>query len=909
MRITIFFLICFLSFAIKLKAQEKFRIEDNSFYNLDFNEFVERAERMLLVKFFYDENSIKNVRTTGTGCQTVSCALHNLFEGTSLYFLIEDSGNIVITDRYAINIPGSAGNPDSSLLAPEMYNEPVDQSAGSANAFFEVGNPAGKNLPGNVTLSGYVTNSDTREPLQGVTVYVQKLSAGTVSNAYGYYSISLPRGAHLIQFSFIGMREKRISVTLNDSGELNIDMKSVLIPLKEATVTAGKNLSMQRFETGTEKINVASLKLIPTSMGEPDIMKSILLVPGVNSVGEGSAGFNVRGGTADQNLVLLYGAPVYNSSHFFGFFSTVNSDIIKDVTLYKGGIPARYGGRISSVFEINSREGNRKEFAGNTGISPITAHISLEGPIVKDTLNCLLTARTTYSNWVLDLIDNPSLNGSRASFYDINGKVVYDYNRNNKFDLSLYTSHDDFRFRDDTVYSYGNKIASIRWRHFFSARLLSAITLNNSFYSYEVGSTYRATEAFKLSHFINSTGFRADFNLFHGNNEFNFGLDLTRYSVSPGSYSPANDSSIIVKREIGKERGIEGALYVEDKIALSDILSLNMGIRFSSFLITGPSSVMVYNSGSPKSVSTINDTIYYGAGRIIRTYGGPELRIAANFRLEDNKSLKLNYNKTRQYLHLLSNSASISPTDTWKLSDWYLKPQTGDQVSAGFYHLLPKNAEASVEIFYKWIKNMVDFKGGTSLIMNETVEKDIISMKGKAYGAELLIRKTEGKIRYSLGYTYSRTLIRSAGLAGDEILNHGRWYPANYDRPHDLMLMFSYIFSRRFSISSNYTWSTGRPVTYPVTAYRMYDDVLLHYSDRNKYRLPDYSRLDLSFRINGNLRSKKLANPYWNFSVYNVLGRKNIYSVFFRDDGEIITGYSLSVFGTAIPSLTFGFDF
>lgn len=902
-------MIFFLSLAAFSLAQEQFIIEDNSFDNLGFNDFVEKAEGLLHVKFFYDENRITGTKTTGTGCQSVSCALDNLFKGTSLYFLIENSGNIVITDRFAIHIPGDSGKPGSNLLAPDLYIGRDINPSGSENSTLEVGNPAEKNFSGNVTLTGYISNVDTKEPLQGVTVYVQRLSAGTVSNAYGYYSLSLPRGVHLVQFSFIGMKERRISLLLNGSGELNIDMKGVLIPLKEAVVSAGKRVTLQRFETGAEKIDIASFKLLPTSMGEPDIMKSVLLVPGVMSVGEGSAGFNVRGGSAGQNLVLLYGAPVYNSSHFFGFFSAVNSDIIKDVTLYKGGIPGRYGGRISSVFEISSREGNRKEFAGNAGISPITAHISLEGPVIKDTLTCLLTARTTYSNWVLRLIDNPSLTGSRASFYDINGKVVYDFNRNNKIDLSLYNSHDDFRFRDDTVYSYENSIASLRWRHFFSSRFLSSFSINNSFYNYDVSSTHMATEAFLLSHSVNSTGLRGDFNLFLGKNELNFGLDLTRYSVLPGIYSPANDSSLVVKHEIGKEKGIESAIYFEDRLVISDILSVNLGVRFSSFLITGPSSVMVYNPAFPKSQSTINDTIHYSAGKIIRTYGGPELRIATNLRFDDNKSLKLNYNKTRQYLHLLSNSASISPTDTWKLSDYYLKPQSGDQVSAGFYQLLPGNAEASAEIFYKWIKNMVDFKGGTSLIMNETIEKDLISMEGKAYGIELSFRKPEGKIRFSLGYTYSRTLMRSTGQFRDEILNRGRWFPANYDRPNDLQLMLSYIFSRRFSLSTNYMWSTGRPVTYPLTAYRMYDDILLHYSERNKYRLPDYSRLDFSFRINGNLRSKKLANPYWNFSVYNVLGRKNVYSVFFRDNGNTITGYSLSVFGTAIPSLTFGFDF
>jgi hypothetical protein len=645
-------------------------------------------------------------------------------------------------------------------------------------------------------------------------------------------------------------------------------------------------------------------------MGESDIMKSMLMIPGVVSVGEGSAGFNVRGGSADQNLVLLYGAPVYNSSHFFGFFSSVNSDIIRDVTLYKGGIPGRYGGRISSVVDIIAREGNRKEFRGNAGISPVTAHISLEGPLIKDTLTYLLAARTTYSNWVFGLIDNPMIDNSRASFRDLNARIVFDRDKNNKIDVSFYSSHDDFRFRFDTAYSYNNSIAAIRWRHFYNPRFFSSFSLNNSFYSYDVRSSQRTAEAFTLSHTINTTGFVADFNWFKGKHEMNFGMDLSRHAVSPGAFSPLSDSSLVLRKRIQLERGWEGALYLEDRLVISDVLSIDIGLRLSSYLFTGPSSVLHYDGNPYESRATVSDTVKYSSGKIIKTYGGPEFRMAANFIIDDDKSVKINFNTTKQYLHLLSNSASISPTDTWKLSDYHIRPQTGAQVSAGFYKIFSgKTTEASAEIFYKSIRNMNDFKAGTSLIMNEDVEKDIINLKGRAYGLEFQLKKPEGKIRYTIGYAWSRTMVRSTSRLRNEKINSGKWFPANFDRPHDLTVMFSYIFSRRFNISSNYVLSTGRPITYPVALYNVDENVLLHYSERNGYRLPDYSRLDLSFRVNGSLRSKKLANPYWSFSVYNVLARRNIYSVFFREEGDVFKGYSLSVFGTAIPSLSFGFDF
>jgi hypothetical protein len=645
-------------------------------------------------------------------------------------------------------------------------------------------------------------------------------------------------------------------------------------------------------------------------MGESDIIKSILLLPGVQSVGEGSAGFNVRGGSADQNLILLYGAPLYNSSHFFGFFSAINSDIIKDVTLYKGGIPSKYGGRISSVLDIGSKDGNREEFAGNAGISPITTHISLEGPIIKDTLTYILTARTTYSNWIFSLIKNPALHNSRASFYDLNGKLTYDLNKNNRIEFSAYTSHDEFRFNTDSTYRYNNNILALKWRHYFNSRFFSSLSLNNSSYNYDISSQKIPIEAFILSHKVNSTGLKADINWFLGRNEINFGIDLTRYDIIPGTYLPYNDSSLVIPRRIEKERAWEGALYIEDKFVATEFLSINVGMRMSSYFSLGPQTVLLYDPEFSKSTTTITDTLKFKPGKVISRYSGPEFRVSLNFRISDNNSFKINYNRTRQYLHLLSNSTSIAPTDTWQLSDYYLKPEIGDQVAIGYYEMLFGNSfEASAEIYYKGIRNMIDYKAGTNLIMDENIERDIVNVKGKAYGLELVLKKTEGKFRYSIGYTYSRTFVKSLGVFSDEVINSGKWFPANFDKPNDLVVTFNYILSRRLSFSSNYSWSTGRPITYPVATYGVADKLIVIYSDRNAHRIPDYSRLDLSLRVSGNLKSHRIAHPYWTFSVYNVLGRQNVYSVYFKKVNENIKGYELSVFGRPIPSVTFNFDF
>ncbi len=902
-------LMIFLLLTAKAGAQEKYKLPGN-FKDLTFKEFVAKTEKLLPVKFFYKDEWVNGLKLGEyPDCSTLSCILDNLFKGSALFYFIEESGNIVITNHYAVKVSESSVEKDNKFLPPSDFSGSSETQRTSEISSVEIGNPAEKNNPGKVVVSGYVTNKDTREPVPGVTVFIQKLSLGAITNEYGFYTLTLPRGIYQVKFSFIGMREKTLNLKLYGTGELNTDMTSVLIPLKETVISAQKSVTLQRFEVGAEKININSFKLLPTSMGESDIIKSVLLIPGVQSVGEGSSGFNVRGGSADQNLILLYGAPIYNSSHFFGFFSAVNSDIIKDVTLYKGGIPSKYGGRISSVLDIGTKEGNRKEFAGNAGISPITAHVSVEGPIIKDTLTYDFTARTTYSNWIFGLIKDPSLHNSRASFYDFNGKVTYDFNKNNKIDLSGYTSHDAFRFNSDTTYRYNNNILALKWRHFFSSRFFSSVSVNNSSYDYNVSSQYSQTEAFILAHKINSTGFKADFNWFLGRNEINFGLDLTRYAINPGSYLPNGDSSLVAPKKLQMEHSWEGALYIDDKFLLTDLLSVNLGLRMSSYFALGPKEVMIYNPAFSKSTSTIIDTLNFKSGKIIKKYAGPEFRVSLNFRITDKSSFKINYNRTRQYLHLLSNSTSISPTDTWKLSDYYLKPEIGDQIGAGFYEVFRNSFEASAEIYYKSIRNMIDFKGGTNFIMDDNIEKDIVNVKGKAYGLELVLKRTEGKFKYSIGYTYSRTFVRSISAFSEDMINAGKWFPANFDKPNDLIITFNYIFSRRFSISSNYTWSTGRPITYPVATYTMYDEVLVHYSDRNKYRIPDYSRLDLSFQINGNLRAHRLIHPNWTFSVYNLLGRENVYSIYFKKVGDLYTGYKLSVFGRAIPSVTCSFDF
>jgi len=876
-----------------------------------FESFVQRAETTHNIRFFYEKDWINDIVLGNyQGKNRLDEILDTLFSGKEIYWYEFRKGNIILTKSFAIKLAGEEPTGDDKYIPGSDYSEGQANALNQGNLVTVIGNPANKNLPGDVMLSGYIINQDTREPVAGATVYIPGLLSGTISNQYGFFRMNIPKGSHQVRFSFVGMKEKIIELSIYEPGELNIEMKNVLVPLKEAVITAEKDVTVQRFEVGVEKVNITSFRLMPTSMGESDIVKSILLVPGVNTIGEGSAGFNVRGGSADQNLILLYGAPLYNSNHFFGFFSAVNPDIIRDVTLFKGGIPGRFGGRLSSVLEITPREGNRNKFAGNAGISPVTAHFSVEGPLKKDTLFYLLTGRTTYSDWILRAVDNTQLNNSSASFDDLNARIAWDVNRKNKIDLSAYYSHDAFRLNSDTSYKYLNNLVSMRWRHYFNSTFFSSLTVNNSYYKYKISSIRVPEEAFSLIHSINSTGLKAEFNLFRGRSEINFGGELNRYNVAPGNYRPNNDSSIVIPNSIQRQRAYEGAIWFEDRYIITEYLSLNAGLRYSAFFALGPQIVYIYNPESSRSLSSVMDTVSFKRSALYKKYSGPELRLSANFRLDNYSSLKLNYNNTLQYLHQLSNTTSISPTDIWKLSDYYLKPQKGEQFAAGYYRIINRNKiEFSAEIYYKIMENMTDFKGGTNLVMNEFVERDLVNVRGKAYGIEFLLKKPEGRIRWSAGYTYSRVLLKSTGSFSDEIINSGKWFPASFDRPHDLVLTLNCIWSRRVSLSANYDFSSGRPVTYPVTSYKIGDIIINHYSDRNSYRIPYYSRLDLSVKISGTLKSKKIAQPHWIFSVYNVLGRDNVYSAFFKNVNNTVRGYYLSIFSKPIPSLSFNFDF
>jgi hypothetical protein len=664
-------------------------------------------------------------------------------------------------------------------------------------------------------------------------------------------------------------------------------------------------------QMGLEKLDIKTMRQVPTAFGETDILRVVLTLPGVKSVGEGSTGMNVRGGATDQNLILFNDAVIYNPSHLFGFFSAFNPDILKTVELYKSAIPAKYGGRLSSVLDIRTRDGNNKKLSGAGGIGLLTSRLTLEGPIIKDKTSFIIGGRTTYSDWILNRLPNSTFKESSASFYDVNAHISHEINEQNTVYLTGYSSQDKFKLASDTTFKYLNQTASIKWKHIFSNKLYGVLTGAHSNYKYNINSEGNPVNASELTYGINQSSIMADFSYFPAaKHALDFGVSSTLYRVAPGSLNPVGPESLIVPDLLDPEKGLESAVYASDQITISPRFSVMVGLRYSFYQALGPKSVNQYVPGVSKTLGTITDTIAYQDGEVMANYQGPEYRLSARYGLTDNSSVKLSFNRMRQYIHMLSNTASMSPTDIWKLSDSHIRPQVGDQIAIGYYHNFRANTiETSVEAYQKKMNDFVDYKSGATLILNHHIETDVVNAEGKAYGVEVMVKKLTGKINGWMSYTYSRSLVRVNQSTGSDVINDGTYYPSNFDKPHDFTLIGNYRFSRRFSTSLNFTYSTGRPITLPL--YKFYDgsSMRVYYSDRNEYRVPDYYRADFALNMEGNHKVKKLAHSSWTLAVYNLTGRRNPYSIYFKSEEGQIKGYQLSIFGQPIPTLTYNFRF
>lgn len=885
-------------------------------------QLVQALESQTDLHFYYDASQTDSlIISMHVQKQPVVKVLEQAFSNTGFQFSITDDGNAFITKEKAIAVDfisanaelEKSGNNGSTTKKGIQKKDAAGKDnikTTLENKVYDIGDKFLTTASSKVIIAGNVTDAKTGEPVVGAYLQVDQTGPSVVTDQYGYFSFSLLRGKHIISIQSLGMKDTKRQVQLYNDGKLNIDMQSTILTIKNVVISAQKLSNVKGTQMGLQKIDIKTIKQVPVIFGEADILRVVTTLPGVKTVGEASTGLNVRGGSADQNLILFNDATIYNPSHFFGMFSAFNPEVVKDVELYKSSIPAKYGGRLSSVLNINGREGNKKQLTGSAGIGLLTSRFNLEGPLVKDKTSFILGARSTYANWLLNLLPDQYKN-SKAGFYDFNLSITHEINKKNTLYFTGYYSRDRFNLNSDTAYGYNNKNFSVKWKHIFSNKMNSVITTGTDDYSYNIASNKLPLNAYKMGFDIHQTYFKAHFNYYLNNSHtIDFGVNSIYYKLNPGYFNPDGKSSLVVPDQMEKEQALESALYVNDKYNVTNAFTLEAGIRYSLYQFLGPKTINTYAPGLPITESNMTGTVNYDKGKTIQNYSGPEYRFAVRYAFTDSFSIKAAFNTQRQYIHMLSNTAAMAPTDIWKLSDGSIRPQNGEQVSLGLYKNFNSNTiETSVEVYYKRMNNYLDYKSGANLVLNHHLETDVIATKGKAYGVEFLVKKLTGKINGWVSYTWSRVLLKQDNPAVGELINKGNFYPANYDKPHDVTLIGNYRVNHRFSLSFNATYSTGRPITLPVGVFYFAGSTRTLYAGRNEYRIPDYFRTDFSMNIDGNHKVHQITHNSWTIGVYNLTGRKNPYSVYYVSENGVINGYKLSIFGSAIPFVNFNIRF
>ncbi len=750
-----------------------------------------------------------------------------------------------------------------------------------------------------ISINGTVRNGATGETLLGASIKIMGAAQlGTSTNLYGFYSLSLPEGLYKFEVSYVGYATmtKQISVKLNAKEDFNLEESS---ELNEVVITsARRNDNIIKAQMGVEKLNIKDIQNVPVLFGEKDILKTLQLLPGIKSAGEGNSGFYVRGGATDQNLILLDEAPVYNASHLLGFFSTFNSDAIKDVTVYKGGMPAQYGGRLSSVLDVRMNDGNKKEATFEGGIGLISSRLKVEGPFVKDKSSFMISGRRTYADSFLAFAPDTSIRGSTLYFYDLNAKANYQIDEKNVLFLSGYFGRDKLGLNNTFGFNWGNATGTLRWNHLFSNRLFSNTSLIMSKYDYTIENLLSGNE-FSVNSSIKDFNLKQDFSFALNNkHELKFGFDAIHHTIAPGQLTSPSTSSINpIKVETRK--GIEFATYISDQYNLSDKIKLVYGLRLSTFSVLGAGNFKTYNNDGITTSST-----FYKEGSFVKTYVNVEPRLAASFQLDDSKSIKASYTRNVQNLHLMSNSTATSPTDLYIMNSLNTKPELADQFSLGYFNNFKDNTyEFSAEVYYKSMQNQIEYRNGTDLRGNQNVEADLIYGKGRAYGLELFIKKKYGKFNGWIGYTISKTERTF------DLINDGNWFTARQDRPHDISVVGIYKAGKRWILSSTFVYSSGNAVTFPTAKYIIDGKTIFYYGERNSSRTADFHRLDFSATLES--KPNKKFKSSWNFGVYNLYNRMNPFSIEFRDNPDLKSqtqAVQTSLFGI-IPSVTWNFKF
>lgn len=891
-------IVFFLSVVFISYGQEKDSIRIELTSTQDLNEFISLTEQNHPVRIFVVDTDIEGIEVMPNNQPEV---LDLILEKA-----LQNSGSTFINYRNYVYIIGPRER-IARRFSSDFYNaleETINIESSEENLIETIGSLDQLDPNNTPVITGVITDAETGEAIIGGTLLVLQNQLGSATDIDGNYSLELPPGDYDIQVQYIGYLTRSFPVKVISGGTLNITLEKSAVLLDEVVVEAmAKDENVESADVGVSRLSTKEIEKIPTFLGEVDIVKGLLLQPGVSTIGEGATGFNVRGGNVDQNLVMVDEGILFNPSHALGFFSSFNPDVVNDALLYKGNAPSKYGGRLASVLNINLRDGNFDKLRLKGGVGLVSGRLTIEAPIIKNKTSFIASGRSTYSNWLLQRVPIPEVQDSRITFYDANFRLTHRFNEKSNINLSLYNSGDNFLYANQFGFTYGNTLGEISYRQIIGTKFLSTS-------SFVIGN-YKSNQLSELGFNGADLTTGIGYNKFKENISYNsgalsmdFGLSSIFYTVNPGDIVPAGEVSVVSAIALPEEKAIESAIYAGGDYKINSRITVSAGLRYTLYMFNGPQEMYTYENSEVPRTSTITGTANFDEF-IIKSYGHLQPRFSSRIRLTPSSSFKLGYARTVQYLNQISNTSTPTPTNIWQLSTQYIQPKTAHNFSLGYFNNFDNNNWiTSLEVFYRNIDQLFDYKDFADLVVNDHIETELLYGIGRAAGVELSINKQLGKVNGMFNYTYSRSQLKIDGI------NNFQWYASNFDKPHDLSLVTNLVLNKRHQLSFNFTYSTGRPVTLPINRFRLGEHhSALNFSDRNLIRIPDYHRLDVAYTIGQGLRKSKKFKTSWTFSVYNIYGRANAFSVYLIQRGAASpTINRLSILGSAFPSVTFNFE-
>ena len=897
--VTVSLVFCLIFTASRLAAQDReFPNLTADFDNTTIKAVLDQLDASTAYDFFYKEEELTTRRFSFSFSETpLDVALDKILSGTTLSYLVYDNSSVVLVPK---RIASEAFSISYYRAREAAITETEEEQQ------LEVGNLDELSVSGTAMVKGIVRDAESNEPVIGASVFWQDLDLGTTTDVDGRFELEVPAGVHYLKLSYVGFQELNTSVRILSDGDLRLKMEKGAIDLEEVTVSAQKaDQSVEGVQIGVATLDVESIKKTPSFLGEADVVKSLLLNAGVSTIGEGATGFNVRGGDVDQNLILQDEGILLSSSHALGFYSYFNTDLLENVELYKANMPAQYGGRLSSVMDVKMKDGNYEEFKIKGGVGPVTSRISLEGPIAKDKVSFIGGFRASYADWVLNQVRNIEVQRSSAFFYDANMRISAKLGDKNTLILSGYASEDEFTFNEEFGFDYSTYLGQVILKSIFSESFYS--NFSASYVQYEsTRFDFGALTGSQLDNNVNYIKIKEQLTFSPTTLlKMDAGFSGILYTVEPGTVAPFGEESTIPPAQVEDEKGLEAAAFLNTEYSLSDALLVSAGLRLSYFQFLGPNTVYNYEDSENPLFNQVTGTTEFGSGESIASYFNLEPRLSLRYRLNGTSSVKAGYSRTVQYISQIFNSASPTPISQWQLSTNYIEPNTSHNMSVGFFkNLKDNNWETTAEVYYRILDNLFDYKDFAELTVNDHLETELLSGEGRSYGLELSIKKKTGVLNGALNYTLSRSERLVEGINDDD------WYPSNFDKPHDLSLVFNYQPNRRNTLTINFVYGSGRPTTPPVGNYLANNGLVIPlYANRNQLRIPDYHRLDVAYTLGKGYKRDRKFQTSWTISLYNVYGRRNAFSVFFTQAAfQGAQANKLAILGSIFPSITFNFE-